>query len=153
MKLKKNDKIRYTKNGVEKEGIVTGVRLDFDACCEEIEVANFLCDGYEYIAESDITLIVRDNTRKLVINETYEKPNEKFVRVYFINGQRREEIAPLRLFVKFYYDNDKKDFCMEINGAKNPYPFRKAYGINPNMVEKCLKEIGWKKIDTRYWTE
>lgn len=156
MEVRKNDKIRYTKNGVEKEGIVTNVCLNLDVYRTEVEVMNFFGDSIEYISKKDITLITREareNTRKLVINELYEKPNEKFVRVYFMNGQRKESIAPLRLFVKFYYDDDKKDFCMEVNGAKNPYPFRKAYGINPNMVEKCLKEMGWNKINTRYWSE
>ena len=154
MKVKKGDKIVYKANGVEREGSVTKpLVLDIEYSRDAIEVCSFITEETTLISKSDVVMIVRENSLTTVINEVYEKPNEKFVRVYYHNGKRREEIAPLRLFVRFYFDHNKHEFCMEINGAKNPYPFRKAYGINPNMVERCLSDLGWNKIKTQYWVE
>lgn len=154
MKVKNGDKIVYKANGVEREGIVTNsCVLDFENSKDAIEVCSFITEETTLISKSDVVMIVRENNLTTVINEVYEKPNEKFVRVYYVNGKRKEDISPLRLFVRFYFDHNKHSFCMEINGAKNPYPFRKAYGINPNMVERCLSDLGWKKIKTQYWVE
>lgn len=158
MKVKAGDKIIYKVNGVEKEGIVTkpsvlDIEFGIEFAKETIEVCSFVTNKTTYIVESDIVLIVRENKSTTLICETYEKPGEIFSRDYYRNGKKYEYKAPLRLFVRFYFDHEKKDFCMEINGAKNPYPFRKAYGINPNKIEKCLNEMGWTKINTQYWAK
>lgn len=146
MKVQKNHKIRYTQNGVEKEGIVAGVFLD--GCYEEIHVKGIFEKTILY-DDNNVSVIVREKPMKsLMLHHTYEKKGEEFVRVYYNNGKRSEVKAPLRLFIKIYFDNVRESICCEVNGAKNPFPFRKAYGINVNMLEDWLKEQGWTRIKT-----